>query len=207
MKSEQTILIQNREWSVRYNIVITSIDKKSIIWQVQHIHRHEHTHQHHVTLCIALPNRYDKTELIVQKLAELAIDEVLLFPSARSIIREVSDKKLERLYSIAKEAVEQSFGRVIPKISLSKSLDSIIQKNIVDSSLQHILLDHQWQYAKEEISNNNNIYVYIWPEWWFTPQEKDHIVWQQQSLSLCLGETNLRMETAAIIAWWVTKNI
>ena len=59
-------------------------------------------------MIISMPNKRDKVELIVQKLTECGLDEILFWPSERSIIREWNPKKEERLYKIIKEAVEQS---------------------------------------------------------------------------------------------------
>ena len=91
-------------------------------------------------LCIALANRMDKIELIVQKLAEIGSHEIIFFPSDRSTIREVKEKTLLRLQTIALEAAEQSFGRHIPKITHQKSIYHI-HKYISEKS-EHILLDH-----------------------------------------------------------------
>ena len=59
-------------------------------------------------MIIAMPNKWDKAELIVQKLAECGLSQIVFWPSERSIIRERNPKKSERLDKIIKEAVEQS---------------------------------------------------------------------------------------------------
>lgn len=60
------------------------------------------------TLYQALPNKLDKLELIVQKTTELGVGKIVIFSSERSSQLVISANKLERLRSIAIEAVEQS---------------------------------------------------------------------------------------------------
>ena len=62
-----------------------------------------------IRLAIAFPNKRDKAELIVQKLTEVGVDEILFFPAQRSILRDCPEKKLQRMEDIAREAVEQSW--------------------------------------------------------------------------------------------------
>lgn len=64
-----------------------------------------------------MPNKREKAELIVQKLSEIGINEILFRPAERSVIKQRNEKKAERLRKIAKEAVEQSRGRQLPKIA------------------------------------------------------------------------------------------
>ena len=59
-------------------------------------------------MIIAMPNKRDKVETIVQKLTECALDEIVFRPSERSVIKERNENKVERLHKIIKEAVEQS---------------------------------------------------------------------------------------------------
>ena len=59
-------------------------------------------------MIIAMPNKWDKIELIVQKLTECGVDQLLFWASERSVIKEWNPKKEERLHKIIKEAVEQS---------------------------------------------------------------------------------------------------
>lgn len=74
-------------------------------------------------MLIALPNRQDKLELIVQKLTEIGVDEIVFWPAQRSQMKFVGEKKLLRLLSIALEASEQSFRTHLPQISVLASRD------------------------------------------------------------------------------------
>lgn len=59
-------------------------------------------------MLVAMPNKRDKVELIVQKLTECGLDQIIFWPAERSIIKEWNSKKEERLRKIMKEALEQS---------------------------------------------------------------------------------------------------
>lgn len=213
MNAGDSFLIQSPHDQVRYTIAIESISKKEIIWHVSHTDTHSQSaiRNSQSIICVALPNRMDKAELIVQKLAEIGISQIIFFTSSRSIIRELQPKTLTRLETIALEATEQSFGRSIPTIQYKKSLDSLLQNTILpDDNTLHILLDHNGKQRWSDILNKKTqspqyIYAYIWPEWWFTEDEKNQVLFPPVkgargfSNSLTLWPTNLRMETAAII--------
>ncbi|MDR2190123.1 MAG: 16S rRNA (uracil(1498)-N(3))-methyltransferase [Candidatus Peribacteria bacterium] len=77
-----------------------------------------------ITLCIAMPNKREKAELIVQKLSEIGIDEILFRPAERSIIPQRNEKKADRLFKIAKEATEQSRGIKIPHIAWCATVEN-----------------------------------------------------------------------------------
>ena len=67
-------------------------------------------------MLVAMPNKREKVELIIQKLSEIGVDEIFFRPAERSVITQRNEKKVDRLQKIAKEAVEQSRGRKIPNI-------------------------------------------------------------------------------------------
>ncbi|USN54442.1 MAG: RsmE family RNA methyltransferase [Candidatus Peribacteria bacterium] len=77
------------------------------------------------TMYIAYPNKLSKAELIVQKLSELGISNIIFWPAQRSQLRDYSEKKLERMQLIAIEATEQSHGRWVPEIVFADSLPDV----------------------------------------------------------------------------------
>ena len=101
---------------------------------VSQIH-HEAPHQA-LTIGCAIP-KGDRPELIVQKLTELGIDRILLFETARSIVRWDADKRrrqLERLRRIALEAAMQSRRVYLPKVELSQLVLRVETAAIVAAS-------------------------------------------------------------------------
>ena len=69
------------------------------------------------TLIIAYPNKFEKIELIIQKLSEIGISDIIFRDGERSQLHTLSEHKIARCHTIALEAVEQSHGRVLPRIS------------------------------------------------------------------------------------------
>lgn len=70
-----------------------------------------------VRMLVAMPNRWDKAELIVQKLSEIGVQSIGFWPAHRSVIKQDNVAKMERLAKIAQEATEQSWGWRVPDIS------------------------------------------------------------------------------------------
>lgn len=62
-----------------------------------------------VRMLVAMPNRWDKAELIVQKLSEIGVACIGFWPAHRSVIKQNNHAKMERLSKIAQEATEQSW--------------------------------------------------------------------------------------------------
>jgi RsmE family RNA methyltransferase len=67
-----------------------------------------------IEICVALPNKRDKLELIVQKLTEIGVARITCWPAQRSQLQEIPAKKLERLETIVREAAEQARLHHIP---------------------------------------------------------------------------------------------
>ena len=78
-------------------------------------------------MLIALPNKFDKLELIVQKLAEIGIDEIFLRSSERSLTYPITGHKLQRLHKILQEATEQSWNRNMPTLTLIEDIRDLHQ--------------------------------------------------------------------------------
>ncbi len=89
-------------------------------------------------MLIALPNRRDKAEFIAQKLTEIGVENIVFWKAKRSVLRELSAKKLQRLHTIILEASEQAFRRSIPTITY---LDNLFESDILSSG--QIILFHQ----------------------------------------------------------------
>ena len=98
----------NIENIVRYTCCLNHVTDKVAVFGIQKKETELLTEKCSVTMCVALPNKMDKAELIVQKLSEIGIRRIVFRPAARSVLRELAPKKLERLDLIAREAVEQS---------------------------------------------------------------------------------------------------
>lgn len=61
-----------------------------------------------IILAQAYPNKLATLELLIQKIVELGIAEIILFHSERSQMNNIPENKRQRLSLIAQEAMEQS---------------------------------------------------------------------------------------------------
>lgn len=181
---------------IRSTISITEISKDKIIWTI--LHKEEISFvKNNKYLFVSLPNKFEKMELIVQKCTEIWLQHIIFFPSQYSQLREISENKIERLWKIALEAVEQSYGAIVPEIFFAKDISYYLQQ------WKNFLL-HQ---SGEEIKNislqneNNTMNFFIWPEWWrWNDDEK--IFHQHDVQKISLWKNILRTETAAIVVAW-----
>ena len=153
-----------------------------------------------ITMLVAMPNKVDKIEFITQKLTEIAVDEIIFRPSIRSQIREIPEKKLQRLQTIILEATEQSWWYKIPTIRFIKK---ITQDLYHDKKV--IVFDISDQNSSEIIVWDKEILWIIWPEWWL--ERLDYNDFWKEYFVYALGNTVLRMETAAIIGSWYIKHL
>lgn len=176
--------------NIRHEIKIENRDKDTIFGQILNTEKFTWTNNNH-WIAIAMSNKRDKMELIVQKLSEIWIKNIYFRPSERSIIRERNEKKLYRLEQIAKEAIEQSRWRYLPKIKFDKNIWNII------SQYDDIVVFDKSD-SKQWINKSKwNILWIIGPEWGLTQNDYKNF-WNHKIISL--WDTVLRTETASIIA-------
>ena len=190
-----------KKWTIRYELSIrdwTDKDLTCVIISTQAFSFSEKN----VSMLIAMPNKREKAELIVQKLTEIWVRNIYFWVSEHSIIRQRNEKKTERLDKISHEAVEQSRWIQLPEIKFLKSenelKDFVSWKNIIIANMNWL---PYWELAKIE---SNDLYGVIWPEGWFSPKDLKLFDWAE---IIDLWENVLRMETASIVLWWLLKNM
>ena len=195
LQKGDTIYVQNA-WT-RYEIEIKDWDDKTLTGVI----KKSTTNQANALkkwMIIGMPNKREKVELIVQKLTEIWLDEIIFWPSERSVIKTWNENKSERLQKIAREAVEQSWGRVMPKIEFATDISKILKdKNV-------LVFDKN---DNENPMKNMTEFHYgiVGPEWWLTERDYDILKWVNFEVRE-LGNTMMRTETAAIVGGWIVKN-
>ena len=140
-------------------------------------------------LCVAFaPVKGEKPELIVQKLTELGIDEIIpLAPTARSVVRwdaAKSEKQTDRLQRVANEASMQSRRVWLPVVHPVTHLAELVSRTEIACA----------EPGGVEVASMHRTIV-VGPEGGFAPDELDGSVSR-----VSLGESVLRAETAAIVA-------
>ena len=191
--------VQDWNWEVRYHVSLQSRNDKDIEALILAKEEWKKTLKKSWML-ISFPNKQEKLELILQKLTEIWISDIFLRSSERSLLKELNDKKIQRITKIMKEAVEQSWWWKIPNLKILSSLDEINN----DWTMVVFDLPRNKENSNWEEWNKPYLWV-IWPEGGLT--DKDYEKFPKNIIVHSLWENVLRMETAAIIwAWWL-KNI
>lgn len=103
---------------------MVQVDKKEVKLRDKSVELRAKNNEKQVILAIALPNKWSKAELIVQKLAEIGVSKLIWFPAQRSQYQEIPEKKLQRMKDIAKEATEQSWGWEMMEIDYVPTLEN-----------------------------------------------------------------------------------
>jgi len=151
-----------------------------------------------LTIAVSLVQE-QKFDLILQKLTELGVSNIIPLKTERSIVR-LDEKKLEKKYQrwnmICKEASEQSHRTKMPKIeklmtlkqltSLNYNLKLICSLNESTKPVDYYLTD-----------SVNDILFVIGPEGGLSNKEEE-ILMNNDFKPVTLGKRVMRVETAAI---------
>lgn len=197
------IIFVQKSWNadMRYEIKIDHRDDKKLLWEIQSvITKPNPANRTYIGMIVCMPNKWDKAELIVQKLTEIWINHIVFWPSERSVIRDANSTKIDRLEKISREALEQSWWWNLPSIEF---VDDI--KNIVENMNLLVFDKSQIVDQKSQLETGLKIYWLVGPEGWLT--ESDYKKFGSHYEIKSLGENILRTETAAILWWWEIKNL
>lgn len=143
----------------------------------------------------AISKKPSTFEMIVQKATELRVTEIIPLVTERCQVKEL--RKLERLELIIKEACEQSENCFAPTLSPAISLKDLL----ATPPSGELLAGDPWNFDQKLSSLEvvGDINLIIGPEGGLTHTELDGIR-SAGGLIFQLGESVLRMETAAIAA-------
>ncbi len=158
-----------------------------------------------------------KMDIILQKLTECGVSEIILVNTKRSVVNlndKKADKKIERWERIVYEAAKQSKRGIIPKLrgvlSFGEALKDMSENDINISpyeaekslGIKEVLSSERVKKivdSKEEVS----IGIFIGPEGGFSESENEKI--KEKGIdSVSMGPRIFRTETASIVASSIT---
>ena len=143
---------------------------------------------------------------IIQKLTELGVQTLSIFPSKHSPARPLGDK-LSRWQRISLEAAKQS-GRPLP-VSIRLDTFTNFIKTCTPESQNIFLSQHAPKRLVDLLSKTKAsapIHLWIGPEGGWTPDEEAQLT-AQGAEPACMGPYTLRAETAAIVASGIALNV
>lgn len=147
------------------------------------------------SIIVAMTNKWDKMEMVCQKVTEIGVSSIGIWISKRSIITVISANKLERLQSIVIEAAEQSRNREVPEIKIYTKINQLPQSYLAYQEWNGVI-SSGWSILGS---------IVIWPEGGFDPGELEYFQ-KHHFPFIALGDTILRTETAAIVWARCLKN-
>ena len=145
-----------------------------------------------------------KMELILQKLTEIGVDEIVLVQTKRSVTKidnKKEDKKIERWERIIYEAAKQSKRGKIPKLrgilSFKDALEDMKNNDLNIAPYEN----ERTKSIKQAIKgvNINTMGIFVGPEGGFEESEIEAIE-EIGGKSVSLGPRILRTETASLVA-------
>jgi 16S rRNA (uracil1498-N3)-methyltransferase len=133
------------------------------------------------------PVKGEKPEVIVQKLTELGVDDIVPLTTTRYAVvkwdESRADRQHQRLVKVAREAAMQSRRVWLPRVHVAATLESVLGEGAAFA-----------EPGGEEVTAEHRMIV-IGPEGGFAPEELE-----MSRERVSLGESILRAETAAIVA-------
>jgi 16S rRNA (uracil1498-N3)-methyltransferase len=164
--------------------------------QVSILECREMAHELPFSFGIMLPilSSKDRMEFAIEKLTELGIQDIYPFVSTRSQVQTID---IDRLQLKALSAMKQSKRSILPRIHTMQYLSDI--EHIAKTYQTMILGDIQGVISLPAIhEKHSSVLICIGPEGGLSDEENAFLRTIPNNLSIRLGNTRLRAETAAI---------
>ena len=154
-----------------------------------------------VALPLLRPSHFDWA---VEKLVELGVDRLLLFPANLSERKEISPSLLKRTDKLIASAMKQSGRLFSPEVCTYSSLDELLKTNEglvlwADESATKTLLD-----TLIERKNREQLILLSGPEKGWSKMEKKLL--PKKGHPVLLSKNTLRAETAAILMTGIAQH-
>ena len=186
-----------------YICEITNIDKSTVELDILEKVNIKRESDLKIKLYQGLP-KGPKMEMILQKLTEVGVDEIILVQTKRSVVKvddKKEDKKIERWERIIYEAAKQSKRGKIPKLrGILSFKEALVDMQNNDFNIAPYE-NERTKSIKQAIKSLDisNIGIFVGPEGGFDESEIEAIE-NINGQSLSLGPRILRTETASVVA-------
>jgi len=188
----------------KYSAEIIKTTKKSVSLHILSRESKWGEHAYRIQLAVSPLRIRDRFEWIIEKAVELGVTEIYPVKCARSIKKQINQKRLE---SIMLSAVKQSKRSYIPKLHPLTPFKQFVQD--CDTAFRYIphctstepLHNHQ-----SNIQASQSLTFFIGPEGDFSEPEIE-LAQSHHFQPISLGTNRLRTETAAIYALSIIKGL
>jgi len=208
MKLEEEIAVSNGVDGKEYRCRINTMNEESIVCELCFIKEDGVELPSKIYLFQGLP-KSDKMELIIQKVVQLGVFEIIPVATKRAVVKldeKKAKNKIKRWQAIAEAAAKQSKRRIIPKIKEVMSFsDALTYAKEQDLILMPYELAEGMATTKkmiEGIRPGKSVAIFIGPEGGFSEEEVSKAL-KLGACPITLGKRILRTETAGftIVAW------
>lgn len=178
-----------------YQGAITSSSKKNFQVSVNQTEVWTKNRSNYLHIAIAPTKNITRFEWFLEKATEIGIDEItpiLTFHSERKRIR------VDRLEKIVLSAMKQSLKAHLPKINELIKYKDWLKTDLVGKKYIAYVEEKNLQ-LKDTIQSGQDVTILIGPEGGFSKEEVE-LAKNNNFVSVSLGSSRLRTETAAIVA-------
>jgi 16S rRNA (uracil1498-N3)-methyltransferase len=177
-----------------YKGVLTAVSEKKCLAEITSGPRAQTKRGYYLHLAIAPTKQIDRIEWMIEKAVETGIDEISFIQcknSERVVI------KHDRIVKIVESAVKQSLQAFIPKVNELKPLKEFVSSSKCDQNfIAHCNEEDKTNVKRIDFKKGSTL-ILIGPEGDFSNEEVA-LAKQHQFISLDLGDTRLRTETAGL---------
>ncbi|MCG9894019.1 MAG: 16S rRNA (uracil(1498)-N(3))-methyltransferase [Fimbriimonadaceae bacterium] len=145
-----------------------------------------------LTLGLALP-KPERLEESIRMATEIGVQEFLVFPTERSVVRwdeAKRENRLKRLRTIVREAAEQCFRTHLPTVAFHSSLRAVLEIKPDAVALSEA------EGLPRALEPRDGMTLLIGPEGGWAPREREMLAGRE----VTLGPRVLRVDTAAATA-------
>lgn len=193
-EGEQLLLTDGR--GVEASAVIAETGKKSCAVFIERVKQHM-PRIASLHLCIAFTKNASRNEWLLEKAVELGVQRITPLVTARS---EKAHAKPERWRGILVSAMLQSQQTFLPDLDTALSLEAALSKHSSSQKfIAHCVESLPRIPLANALSKGQSAALFIGPEGDFTPAEIS-LAETAEYISVSLGSTRLRTETAALAA-------
>lgn len=201
MKPGEEFAVSNGEDGKEYRCGLLSYTEEEVLAELFFIKEEGVELPARVHLFQALP-KADKMELIIQKMVELGVYEIIPVSTSRCVVKldeKKSAQKIARWNAISEAAAKQSKRKVIPEVTSVMSFKQAMEKT---ASMEVRLIPYEMAEGMEHtrsliegVKPGQEVAVWIGPEGGFSPEEIAYAK-EKGVEPITLGKRILRTETA-----------